>query len=198
MRKGRRSLSRTELQLWNSVAKTVVPLPERQLPELTPKREPDLALPAHQPTIREQLPKATPPLRSPLEAADPNREKRVARGRLEIDAVLDLHGLRQDEADRRTSAFISRSVTMGHRVLLVITGKGSKEGTEGRGVLRKRFLQAVEAGFYGSSLASVRPAHQRHGGSGAFYVFLKSPRNLATGRDPVTKASRSVRKRDRG
>jgi DNA-nicking Smr family endonuclease len=95
---------------------------------------------------------------------------------LEIDAVLDLHGMRQDEADRATAAFIARATDLKQRVVLVITGKGSKEGSEGRGVLRKRFLDGIEFGLYGSRIASVKPAHQKHGGRGAFYVFLKAPK----------------------
>jgi DNA-nicking Smr family endonuclease len=102
--------------------------------------------------------------------------RQVARGRLSIDAVLDLHGMRQSEAERATAAFFARALQRGYRVLLVITGKGSTPGHEGRGVLRKRFLDGIEFGLYGPRIASVQPAHQRHGGGGAFYVFLKAAR----------------------
>ncbi|GGY36022.1 Smr/MutS family protein [Parvularcula lutaonensis] len=176
-RKKSRQLTDAERTLWNTVARTVAPLPDKKLPELEPKPETPLALsPRKADDGRHATPQPTPPKQSPFQAGDPRRERRVARGRIEIDAVLDLHGMRQSEADRATSAFISRAVSRKHRVLLVITGKGSKDGEEGRGVLRKNFLSGIEMGLYGGAITSVRPAHQRHGGGGAFYVFLKNPK----------------------
>ncbi|MEO1657248.1 MAG: Smr/MutS family protein [Pseudomonadota bacterium] len=133
------------------------------------------------------------PARSPIDAGDPKRAQLVGRGRLAIDAAIDLHGMRQEEADRATSAFIARGIQRGHRVLLIITGKGSKASeTGGRGVLRQRFLQRMDDGAYGPGIASVRPAHQRHGGRGAFYVFLKAPKRSTAHRESVTKGSRGV------
>lgn len=198
-RRRRRGLSPEERSLWNSVARTVIPLPERQAPPEAPRAEPPEPLPPPgKDRGRHAVPTAVPPRRSVLEAVDPRRERLVARGRIAIDAVLDLHGMRQEEADRAISAFISRSMGRGHRVLLVITGKGSTESEHGRGILRKRFLQGVEAGFFGPGIASVRPAHQRHGGSGAFYLFLRSSRKNGLERETVTKGSRTISKRPRG
>lgn len=176
-RRKSRQLSHAERTLWNSVARTVAPLPENKIPELEPKPETPLALSPRKPDDGSNAnPQPTPPKQSPFQAGDPRRERNVARGRIEIDAVLDLHGMRQSEADRATSAFISRAVSKRHRVLLIITGKGSKDGEDGRGVLKKNFLSGIEMGLYGSAITSVRPAHQRHGGGGAFYVFLKGPK----------------------
>lgn len=192
-RKGARNLSGAEQSLWNSVAKTVAPLPENKLPGLEAKPEPSLALPARSPDRgRHSQPLPASPKLNPLRQADPQREKLVQRGRLHIDAVIDLHGMRQEESDRAAAAFISRCIASGHRVLLVITGKGSKEGEQGRGVLRKRFLQNVELGLFGGAVTSVRPAHQKHGGGGAFYVFLRAK---ASNRETVTKGLRSSSKR---
>lgn len=173
-RRRKRELSPGERDLWSKVARTVAPLPEKTLPQ-PPILDADKALPPLPlDDGRHAVPTPSPPRLSPLIGRDPQREKRVARGRLAIDAVLDLHGMRQAEADQATAAFISRAVARGHRVLLVITGKGSKDSEEGRGVLRKNFLAGADMGLYGSAITSVRPAHQRHGGRGAFYVFLRA------------------------
>jgi DNA-nicking Smr family endonuclease len=131
---------------------------------------------------------------SPLNAGDPKRERQVARGKIAIEGVLDLHGMRQDEADRATLRFLGGSLSRGRRVVLIITGKGGFEAEhkgEGRGILRRRFLQGIETGLYGQGISAVRPAHQRHGGQGAFYVFLKSKRHQ-TKADGVTKSSRRL------
>ncbi|MEM9837860.1 MAG: Smr/MutS family protein [Pseudomonadota bacterium] len=198
MRKRRsHELTGPERSLWNQVAKTVAPMPGRKTvttDEMPALPDADLALPAPLSSEGLRKPLATPPKTSPFQAGDPRRARAVARGRLTIDAVLDLHGMRQTEADRATLAFITRCVTRGHRVLLIITGKGSKDSEHGRGVLRKRFLEAVDAGSFGREVASVRPAHQKHGGSGAFYVFLKAPKP-AEKRASVTKGSQVLSKR---
>lgn len=198
-RRKKRPLSAEERSLWHAVAKTVAPLPEKQAPQMPAPEASTLAIPPRKADDgRNADPTPAAAKRNVLQPVDPQREKRVARGKLEIDAVIDLHGMRQEEADRATSAFISRSISKGHRVLLVITGKGSKDSEHGRGVLRRRFLHGVEVGLFGSGLASVRPAHQRHGGTGAFYVFLKPQRKTSLRREPVTKGSRSISKRPRG
>ncbi|MEO1042632.1 MAG: Smr/MutS family protein [Pseudomonadota bacterium] len=188
MSRGRRQLTSSERSLWNTVARTVTPIQSTVasnsaptgtvVPEVVAKRATKAAKDAPRPKGAG----------SPINSGDPRRAQLVGRGRLAIDAVIDLHGMRQEEADRATSAFIAKGVRRGHRVLLVITGKGSKAGEHGgRGVLRQRFLQRIELGAYGPGVTSVRAAHQRHGGRGAFYVFLKAPKSSAARREHVTK-----------
>ncbi|MEM9810831.1 MAG: Smr/MutS family protein [Pseudomonadota bacterium] len=190
-----RQLTNQERSLWNTVAKTITPMEQEHAahPKTVPAVHgknlimPQPEHPAHHPNT------TITPLPPLLEAGDPQRAKSIGRGKLPIDAVIDLHGMRQDEADRATQTFIARGVKRGHRVLLVITGKGSRtlSGTTAKGVLRERFLQRAEEGAYGAAIAAVRPSHQRHGGSGAFYVLLKAPRRQPTGaKDAVTKRLR--------
>ena len=61
------------------------------------------------------------------------------------------------------------------RVVLIVTGKGPRlEG--GRvfgGRIRAEFLGWLERAENRAGCAGVRPAHPRHGGSGAFYVLLR-------------------------
>ena len=196
MRRQPRQLSSGERSLWNTVARTVTPIHgtmehSAQAPASAKSPVPD-TVKKHNSTVTKDA--ARPKVAgSPLDSGDPRRAQLVGRGRLPIDAVIDLHGMRQEEADRATSSFIARGVQRGHRVLLIITGKGSKTNEEGgRGVLRQRFLQRMEDGAFGPGIASVRPAHQRHGGHGAFYVLLKAPKRVTTRREAVTKQSRGV------
>ena len=66
--------------------------------------------------------------------------KRLRRGQIDIDATIDLHGMRQNEAREALQRFVPARVTRGDRTVLVITGKGLRkaDGPEGmeRGVLR--------------------------------------------------------------
>ena len=114
-----------------------------------------------------------------LEAGDPKMVRHVRRGKREIDATLDLHGLTQDHAYNALQQFLMTAKARRHRILLVITGKGlsasksiDRPYTESRGILRQRFLQWMEGPFR-NHVISIKPSHQKHGGTGAFYVFMK-------------------------
>lgn len=100
---------------------------------------------------------------------DRRTERRLREGAIEIDARLDLHGMRQDEAYGALNAFIARQIKAGHRCLLIITGKGRA----GTGVLRTKLADWLAASQHAAQILALRPAALRHGGAGAFYVILK-------------------------
>lgn len=99
---------------------------------------------------------------------------RLKRGRLPIEATLDLHGLTQQEAHGKVQGFIARAAERGLRTVLIVTGKGRLE--EGGGVLRAalpRWLNEAPARALVLALAAARP---EHGGTGALYVLLRRRR----------------------
>ncbi|MEM1151921.1 MAG: Smr/MutS family protein [Pseudomonadota bacterium] len=140
-----------------------IPVPE-DAPSTSPKAETKNGLRAP------KLPRPVEPKEKPASAAAlRDRDKRVRRGQLEIDARLDLHGMTQAEADRHLSSFLLGQRRNGARCVLVITGKGRG----GEGVLRRNFLDWLSSGRAGVHVSGYAPAHARHGGGGAFYVFLR-------------------------
>ncbi|MEE4208471.1 MAG: Smr/MutS family protein [Parvularcula sp.] len=189
MKRGsKRTLSEAERRLWNSVAATVTPYDPKAVDavEATPA-PPRTAAQTPKTNAASTKRESPPPGRfslelSPFSKGDPRRIRKVSRGQLPIEGILDLHGMRQEEADRAVSSFIAHHRALGHRTLLVITGKGGPQSSydEGRGVLRKRFLQGIEFGLYGGGIAAVRQAHQKHGGRGAFYILLKAKTSPST------------------
>ncbi len=113
---------------------------------------------------------------------DRRTHARMRQGRLPIERRLDLHGMTRDEAHRRLVHFITEAHRTDKRVVLVITGKGS--ATPGprdpleqpAGVLRRmlpRWLQAPPLAGIVLDWCLARP---RHGGEGAFYVYLRRRR----------------------
>ena len=90
---------------------------------------------------------------------------RLRRGRVEPDARLDLHGLREAEAYRALQRFLIQARGEDARLVLVITGKG--------GVLRNNLPRWLAEDAFREIVAGVSSAHLRHGGTGAFYVALK-------------------------
>lgn len=193
MKRHKRTLDHEEAALWRAVVDTVTPLhktteaPPSALP-LSPSGTGKLH------GIKDPAPSnvtvststsygrhAPPPAPSGLHGGDPGLARRIARGRLAIDATLDLHGMTQAEAHARLLRFVEFGRLRGDRTLLIITGKGppSSErcsdlfGASPRGILRRRFLEWITAPPLAVHVGTVREAHQKHGGRGAFYVILK-------------------------
>lgn len=169
-----RKLSEEEARAWARVAATVRPIgpKEASLPDFQAALEegiaeraaakPEKKLPVSLP------PKpAAPPVPAPL--ADRGREKKVRRGKLDIAAHFDLHGHTQVSAARALPGFIMSQQADGARCVLVITGKGRA----GQGVLRRNFLMWLETAEARRLVSGYAEAHSKHGGSGAFYVFVR-------------------------
>ena len=115
--------------------------------------------------------------------------RRIGNGRDGIDARIDLHGMRQSEAHSALRVFLFRAVAKGHRMVLVITGKGrprtSSDGSLGpfvhegameRGILRRNVPLWLNEPDLRTIVVGYTPAHIRHGGDGALYVQLRRRR----------------------
>jgi len=141
----------------------------RPTPAAKPPRRPAPAQPAA------RKPEAPPLSADTFAGVDRRTVERMRRGKLPIDARLDLHGHYQDAAQAELNAFIAGCAAAGCRTVLVITGKGSVG--EGGGVLRRRlpdWLNQPACRPYVLAFAAARP---EHGGAGAFYVLLRRRRD---------------------
>ncbi|MGI3169788.1 Smr/MutS family protein [Pseudooceanicola sp. C21-150M6] len=109
---------------------------------------------------------------------DRKTHTRMTRGKLKPEARLDLHGMTMDRAHPELTGFILRSAREGRRLVLVITGKG-KDRDEGgpipvrQGVLRHQVPHWLTVPPLAQLVLQVTPAHNRHGGGGAYYVYLR-------------------------
>ena len=157
-----RPLTSEERQVWQKVTRTVSP---RQHGSARPE-------PGHEEFMH--MMRVPPRMPVPSAAIDVdlqiNKDRKTRRGRVPVDAKLDLHDKTQAEAWPLLSLSVQRSVRRGHKCLLVITGKGARLD----GVLRRAFPDWINAPDIRPLIASYAQAHIRHGGSGAWYVFLKS------------------------
>lgn len=177
--KRRRELSGTEKALWSRVADTVTPLHEFQkdwaahtvLSTITKTEHAHRNLNESPPRVKDASTLKTPS-NSPIGAGNPAKDRKASRGRIKIGATLDLHGLNQTAAHAAVIQFVHDGARRRHRLLLIITGKGGKQS--GSGILKRRFQHWVEEPSIRPHISRVSRAHQRHGGDGAFYVFLKT------------------------
>jgi DNA-nicking Smr family endonuclease len=93
---------------------------------------------------------------------------RLRRGHWSIQAEIDLHGLRRDEARDSLAAFVRGAEMRGHRCLRVVHGKG--HGSPGRQPVLKGKVQR----WLGQSAAVIAftQASGPLGGAGALIVLL--------------------------
>lgn len=104
---------------------------------------------------------------------DRNTAERFRKGNYTIDATLDLHGLSREQAHMALSGFIRAYYSQGARCLLVITGKGYRDGT---GVLKELLPHWLDEPGLRPYVLALDTASGKHGGSGAYYILLKRRR----------------------
>ncbi|MFC3630227.1 Smr/MutS family protein [Paracoccus angustae] len=192
----RRGLTPEDKDLWARVARTAAPLhPERPRPpepeaRIVPKPAPPRPR-SGEFSIGEfsigqaarPKPSAPPAPSSPAQRLaqqalrmDHKVHRRMAQGKLSPEARLDLHGLTLAAAHPALIGFVLSCHARGHRLVLVITGKG--RGDHGPlptrpGALRHQVPHWLHMPPLSAVVQQVAPAHHRHGGEGAYYVYLR-------------------------
>ncbi len=177
MSKGKRQLSPEERALWRRVADGVKTRPKPRKAEPAPELATEAPVAAAK--NRQSVAAGKPQVARPSGAhfgklPDRGGEKRVRRGRVDIGGTLDLHGHTQTTARRALARFVVSAFARGERAIIVVTGVGRS----GEGVLRKRLPEWLGEADLRSLVSGFAGAHRSHGGSGAFYVFLKPNRDI--------------------
>ncbi|MGD1881400.1 MAG: Smr/MutS family protein [Paracoccaceae bacterium] len=193
----KRRLRADELELWRKVTTSAVPLDKRRSftsddidlgSDKPPERSVSLADFEKAPEARKNGgPRQSKSLtRIALAPADMLRmDKKVfsqlKRGKSKPEARIDLHGMTIDQAHPSLSRFILSAHSEGKRLILVITGKGKQKDQDGPipvrlGVLRQQVPQWLSLPPLSSVVLQVTEAHTRHGGGGAYYVYLRRNR----------------------
>lgn len=114
-----------------------------------------------------------PQVTEPRHHPNISRKKRRA---LVPQAQIDLHGLTLDQGFHGLSRFILSSVDAGHRVVLVITGKGKIQDEGAPKSLRACLPLWVRTPPLCDLVTNITHARPEHGAEGSFYVMLrKSP-----------------------
>lgn len=114
---------------------------------------------------------------------DGNTQDRLDRGLIAPDATLDLHGMTQTAAHRALQHFLRGARERGNRLIVVVTGKGNPRAPDAapwtmspHGVLKEMVPRWLAEPSLKPLVARVQPAHIRHGGGGALYVYLRKSR----------------------
>jgi DNA-nicking Smr family endonuclease len=172
-------------ELWERVTRSAKPLDKGRAASQAarPKKEPqretakaDKPAPRHEPKV---APKPPPTARG--EVLNRQTARALERGRLAVEARLDLHGMRQREAHAALRRFLKSAQGKGQRHVLIITGRGTEPDArrsfyeaDERGVLRQAVPHWLEQPDLANLVLSYSEAPRRLGGGGALYVRLRA------------------------
>jgi DNA-nicking Smr family endonuclease len=111
---------------------------------------------------------------------DAGRFGQLKKGKLRPEARIDLHGMTLAQAHPELIGFILTARARGKRLVLVITGKGRPNDIDApmparAGRLRHDVPRWLALPPLAPLVLQVAPAHRRHGGEGALYVYLRAP-----------------------
>jgi DNA-nicking Smr family endonuclease len=175
--------------LWEKVAGTASPLKRGRdalvpkpakvaapVAKAKPQRPAAVSIPAPKPVPKPaHVPRAAP--------LDRQTSRQLDKGKLEVEARLDLHGMRQRDAHAQLRRFLKTAQARGLKHVLVITGKGADQAAaksfyeeDERGVLRQVVPHWLSDPEFSSLVVSFSQAPRRLGGGGALYVRLRRGR----------------------
>jgi DNA-nicking Smr family endonuclease len=188
----RRGLRQADAEVWQKVAQTVrahdrankLPTPAQPKSDITNSTPAPAAAPGKpiSPFTIGALSRSgttaafAPPVNPPR--LDTKAQAALRKGKLNPEARLDLHGLTLSQAHQALSQFISKSHFEGRRLVLVITGKGKERADHDLmpsrlGLLRHQVPRWLQMAPLDRHVLHLGPAHLRHGGEGACYVYLR-------------------------
>lgn len=174
-----RRLDAEEAALWARVMASVRPL--HAVAHESISTPPKAAHPVRAPAkpLTTALPKTAKPVPRPGDTLDGGWDRRIARGIVQPDSAIDLHGHTLQSAHALLDQGLERAIARGDRVLLLVTGKPPRPESErphARGAIRAAIGDWLAVSRHAHAIASVRGAHPRHGGTGALYIVLRRPR----------------------
>jgi len=182
MTRRKRKLTEDERTLWHKVASSARPLNGKtgrqiELPVKAGSTHPqDMVKPgqtrshrsateSHPASHKQNNNAAESTAGSAVNHLDRRSSRLLGRGRVRIDARLDLHGMTQDAAHFALQGFLHRCRQNGIRYVLVITGKS--------GVLNRMVPLWMAEPSLRDHVSGVTTAGARHGGHGALYIRLR-------------------------
>ena len=104
---------------------------------------------------------------------DRNTSKKLAQGKVPMEAMLDLHGQTAQKAKAHLTSFVHMCYSSGKRCVLVVTGKG--KGQEG--VLYQSVPEWVNLPEIRKYIVMYTQAMPKDGGKGALYLLIRRRRS---------------------
>ncbi len=175
-----------ETKLWEHITKDIVPLKNKNKTKIVGENNKSSISKKHTDRKDHFISKNTgsvtnsPYVRS--SEIDRNTERRLKRGQIAIDGRLDLHGMTQNQAYDALLSFIPSAYYTDKRCVLIITGKGDRQGSHASmidkkvGILKQKTPVWLNSHPLNEYILNIKTARPNHGGEGALYVLLRKNR----------------------
>lgn len=183
-----KGLDRGELSLWKRFVSDITPFHDVDWDAIEAEIDRPVKPKKGQAGETAIIPSAVPERKKSSAQApqlDRRTEEKLRKGQMEIEGRLDLHGYTQERAHEALLKFIATSQRQGMRCVLVITGKGKSHMHEDQdwvfndSVLRQRVPEWVSSAPLASIVLKIYPAQIKHGGEGAYYIYLRRDRTYS-------------------
>lgn len=183
-----RDIHDSEKNLWDRFIHGIRPLKKNNksaaVTSATPPKQSTMPPPeAFVPAQRQVAPQASSPQGE--NTLDRRTLEKLKKGKMPIEATIDLHDKTQDQAYSALVGFVTRAFQSQKRCVLVITGKGTRTKSDeffysskqdGVGILKSRLPDWISTPPLNEMVLKHVAAHRNHGGGGAFYLYLKRQR----------------------
>ena len=187
-------MSEEDAKLWHKISETAKPLESKKRDRLPTIEIQEKNRSGHK---KPQLKKAnnnvksktsvspkpqTPKTAPPITDIDHRKKRKLGSEQIEIQATLDLHGYRQEQAHTALKSFIRNAQAQSYKYVLVITGKGTKKKPSQNeywqddyepGMLKRNVPEWLSDSDLRNCVVGYSAAHQKHGGEGALYVQIR-------------------------
>ena len=185
----KRDLSDDEKELWKEFSKSTKPLPRQN--QKTQDTKPDKKKRINSVNLKDQekyfmgVQKTSAHVEKtsalPMLSMDSKLHTKMRQGKIRPEAKLDLHGLHLAQAQPTLTKFVLDAHGKGLRLILIITGKGRNSEDydvipKRKGVLKATVPNWLSMEPLSSKILQITNAHVKHGGGGAFYVYLRKKR----------------------
>jgi len=171
-----------DLRLWTEVSNSFIPLNKKTgnhpiVPEVNPAPEQQEQHKKLIRTIMDTAPIYNTPAMPEMKhgqapGLDRRTQARMKRGKINVMAKIDLHGMYKEQAYTQLLSFLMRNYDQSRKTVLVITGKGSRRGGQ-MGVLREAVPGWLNSSPMRQYVHAFSHAAPKDGGEGALYVLLK-------------------------
>ncbi|MCC0038986.1 MAG: Smr/MutS family protein [Brucellaceae bacterium] len=160
--------------LWNRIARTTKPMPGKSVePDPVPVSPPsDAPKLVDRPALVSPVAPRSSGAEGPRQHVfDRTTRTKLAKGRLTLDASVDLHGLTQEQAHALLLRFLHQASGAGYRHVLVVTGKGASFGSDG--ILKRAVPEWLKTAPFRALVSGYSAAARNHGGEGAIYLRMR-------------------------
>jgi DNA-nicking Smr family endonuclease len=159
---------------WKEVVKDIKPLKNKKIAKDVVVKDVKINHNKDVSVVFDALVRGKPVKKDDYTQMDGALARKFKREEIKVEAVLDLHGVKEKDAHDKVLNFIKSCYNNQKRCVLIITGKGiSDDPFSGKGILKKSVPGWLYSDDVGSLILAYKNPSEALGGAGALYILLR-------------------------